>query len=849
MAAARPPNNEQAELSPSRANNAAPQTPRALAPASHSHSHSHAPSSPLIQRAQRFNRSSTLDPVVNFDGEQAYTKHILCEVVDANQDPLDIRPFVDAAISSYPSSRKPEIYGDLVKQGPKLHALVSEVRQRLNTAPERVAEMDRKIVELNQEWGASDDVWLPVEFRAGKGVRDLDKLNKLLRVTKLAKINSVSLLSLWQPGGPLWESLTGNPPKFTRQAGKSAIERLRQDLLRTHGVSSRASELSRELRSLAPDAILGDAAEPSAPDDSPPKQSNRSDPDSTDPEMGRRMPTFSADPDISELDICLGKDIATPHTGARDQSPATSTHSVDMANYRYISDDEDGNEAGKTKGQMAHYAARRLLEQLQADICLTDDVLHLLCCFTLASHDIASSASSRPHLLDPLWFHTKTPSPRIPSFLLDVDNHSARVVYLPIHLDYNHWVLSRILIEGSRATISVYDSLLRHPSQDTISKSLEQWFSQMLPSLQFEIITPACSQQSDYTSCGIFVVMTLERLLRQQSVTDTIHGFNERQRLLRLLLSEDSRHLALNDLQLETLSAARVLSPALKPQQRSTDEILTKSDIRRTTAHNADISSNQLTCAIEPVLEMGDRHEPIEMSTCNDFHPSAYERSPARVGINRALVGGCENADQSIPQSQSSNIPACSLEAPAKRKITQDQEDIQGTGNKRLCSLDSADLSTLSDHFLRALHKKTASAVSSSAAHLQDAEMALSQAEGTLQVAKDAMEASELLKDKSGGRTARFQQWLEKAPSEDQDPDFEDAIVSATKASQAYLDQYSFRVHKRITAAKHDLIVATQEVERCSSIVIECKRHLQVAQSKEEEFKNIEGVVKRLVTD
>ncbi|EEU33510.1 uncharacterized protein NECHADRAFT_89412 [Fusarium vanettenii 77-13-4] len=845
MAATRSPNNEQAELSPSRANNVAPLTPRAPA----SHSHSQTASSPLIQRAQRFNRSSTLDPVVNADGNHAYTKHILCEAVDANQDPLDIRPFVDAAISSYPSSRKPEIYGDLVKQGPKLHALVSEVRQRLNTAPERVAEMDRKMVELDQAWGASDDVWLPVEFRAGKGVRDLDKLNKLLRVTKLAISNSVSLLSLWQPGGPLWESLTGNPPKFTREAGKSAIERLRQDLLRTHGVNSRASELGSELRNLAPDAIVEDAAESTPPDHSPQTQSNHPDSDSADPEMGRRMPTFSADPDISDPDVSLGKDIATPHKGARDQSPAISTRSLDMANYQYISDDEDGDEAGKTKGQMAQHAARRLLEQLQADACLTDDVLHLLCCFTLASHDIGSSESSRPHLLDPLWFHTKTPSPRMPSFLLDVGNHSARAVYLPIHLDYNHWVLCRVLIDGLRATISIYDSLLRHPSQDRISKSLEQWFSQTLPSLQLEIITPACSQQSDYTSCGIFVVMTLERLLRNQSVTDTIQVFNERQRLLRLLLSEDSRHLALNDLQLETLSAVRELRPALKPQQRSTDETLTKSNIPRTTAHNADISSNQPTCAIEPVLEMGDRHEPIDLSTCNDFHPSACEMSPARVGIDQDLVGGCENADQSIPQSQSSDIPTCSLEAPAKRKISQEQEDIQGTGNKKLCSLDSADLSTLSDHFLRALHRKTASAVSSSAAHLQDAEMALSQAEGTLQVAKGAVEAAELLKDKSGGRTARFQQWLEKAPSEDQDPDFEDAIVSATKASQAYLDQYSFRVHKRIAAAKHDLVEATQEVERCSSVVIECKRHLQVAQSKEEEFKNIEGVVERLVTD
>ncbi|RSL53213.1 hypothetical protein CEP51_014929 [Fusarium floridanum] len=841
MAAARPPNNEQPELSPSHANNAGPLTPRVLA--------SHTPSSPLFQRAQRFNRSSTLDPIVNSDGAHAYTKHILCEAVDANQDPLDIRPFVDATISSYPSSRKPEIYGDLVKQGPKLHALVSEVRQRLNTAPERVAEMDRKIVELDQAWGAGDEVWLPVEFRAGKGVRDLDKLNKLLRVTKLAISNSVSLLSLWQPGGPLWESLTGNPPKFTREAGKSAIERLRQDLLRTHGVNSRASELSSELRSLAPDAIVEDPAEPAASDDSPQKHCDRSDPDSTDPEMGRRRPTFSADPDISDADVSLGKDIATPHKGTRDQSPATSTRSLDMANYQYISDDEDGDEADKTKGQMAQYVARRLLEQLQADVCLTDDVLHLLCCFTLASHDIGSSAKSCPHLLDPLWFHTKTPSPRMPSFLLDVDNHSARVVYLPIHLDYNHWVLCRIIIDGSRATLSIYDSLLRHPSQDKISKSLEQWFSQTLPSLQFEIITPACSQQSDYTSCGIFVVMNLERLLRKQSVTDSIHVFNERQRLLWLLLSEDSRHLALNDLQLETLSAARVLRPALKPHQRPTDETLTKSNIPRTTAHSADISSNQPTCAIEPILEMGDRHEPIDMSTCNDFHPSAYERSPARVGIDRDLVGGCENADQSIPQSQSSDIPTCSLGTPAKRKISQKQEDIQGTGNKKLCSLDSADLSTLSDHFLRALHRKTASAVAGSAAHLQDAEMALSQAEGTLQAAKDAMEAAELLKDKSGGRTARFQQWLEKAPSDDQDPDFEDAIVSATKASQAYLDQYSFRIHKRIAAAKHDLVGATQEVERCSSVVIECKRHLQVARSKEEEFKNIEGVVRRLVTD
>lgn len=425
---------------------------------------------------------------------------MLCEAVDATQDPLEIRPFVDAAISSYPSSRKPEIYGDLVKQGPKLHALVSEVRQRLNTAPERAAEMDRKIVELDQAWGASDQVWLPVEFRAGKGVRDLDKLNKLLRVTKLATSNGVSLRSLWQPGGPLWESLTGNPPKFTREAAKSAIERLRQDLLRTHGVNSRASELGNELRDLASEAILEDATEAVAPDESLQRQVSPSDSGVPDPEKGRRMPRFSVDPDIS-----LDEDIATPHKDARDQSPATTIRSLDVVNYQDISDDEEREDRGDSQRQIAQHTAKRLLDQLQGHVCLTDDVLNLLCCFTLASHDVDSSASSRPHLLDPLWFHTRTPPPRMPNFLLGARKQHTQIVYLPIHLDYNHWVLCRVTIDESRATILIYDSLLRHPSKDIISRSLEKWFCQTLPSLELQITTPvrrqAPSLLSKLTNC------------------------------------------------------------------------------------------------------------------------------------------------------------------------------------------------------------------------------------------------------------------------------------------------------------------------------------------------------------
>ncbi|KAJ4313169.1 hypothetical protein N0V84_009548 [Fusarium piperis] len=649
-------------------------------------------------------------------GEGGRTKHILCEAVDANEDPLKIRPFIDAAISSYPSARKPEIYGDLVKQGPKLHALVSEVRQRLNTAPERAAEMDRKIVELDEAWGAGDEVWLPVQFRAGKGVRDLDKLNKLLRVTKLAISNGVSLPSLWQSGGPLYKSLTGDPPKFTREAAKSAIERLRQDLLQTHGVNSLASELASELRNLAPNAVLEDAIEPAAPNDSPQQQRSPSDAGVPDPEMSRRMPTFSMDPDIS-----LDEDIATPHKDAPDQSPATITRSLGLTNYQDVSDVEEGEEGGDAQGQIAQHAAKRLLEQLQDDVCLTDDVLDLL-------------------------------------------------------------------------------------------------------------------------------LTTLERLLTKQSVTETIQVFNERQRLLQLVLSEDSRRLALSDLQLETLSAARVLRPTLEPPQRSARDIFTKSIIRKAAARSSKTSPIQLACPLEPPLEMDDEHEPIDMVT-SDLHPSTDDRPLASVGTNRNSFSGRESVERPVTRGQSRDILAPSLEAQVKRKTHQGQDDTHGTGNKRLCSLDSTDLPTLSDHFLRALHEKTESAVSLSVARLRDAEKALSQAEGTLQAAKNVMESAGLLLHNSGVRTARFQQWMDKAPSEDQDPDFEDAIVSATKASQAYLDQYNFRVQKRIEAAKHDLTEAAQQIERCSSVVVECKRDLQVAQSKEEDFRNIEGVVKRLIQD
>ncbi|KAJ4176345.1 hypothetical protein NW767_015485 [Fusarium falciforme] len=192
------------------------------------------------------------------------------------------------------------------------------------------------------------------------------------------------------------------------------------------------------------------------------------------------------------------------------------------------------------------------------------------------------------------------------------------------------------------------------------------------------------------------------------------------------------------------------------------------------------------------------------MTTSNDLHPSTNDSPIASTRPNRKSFGSRGSVEQPVPQGESSGILTFSLEAQAKRKTPREQEDIQGTGNKKLCSLDLTDLPTLGDHFLRALHGKTESVVSLSAARLRDAEMALSHAEGTLQGAKDAMEAAELLQHNSGARTARFQQWMDEAPSEDQDPDFENAVLSATKASQAYLDQYSLRAQKRIEAAKHD---------------------------------------------
>lgn len=337
--------------------------------------------------------------------------------------------------------------------------------------------------------------------------------------------------------------------------------------------------------------------------------------------------------------------------------------------------------------------------------------------------------------------------------------------------------------------------------------------------------------------------MTLERLLTKQSVTESIQVMSARQRLLRLLLSEDSRCLPLNDFHLETLSAARVLRLTLEPQWCARDSLI------KSTAHNTEASPIEPARPVEHLLEMGDENEPIEMTTCNDFHPSTGDNPMASTEPNRKSFNSHDSVEQPVPQGESSSTSTSSLQAQVKRKTPQEKEDMQGTDNKKLCRLDLTDLPTLSDHFLRALHGKTESAVSLSAARLQDAEIALSKAEGALQEAKDAMEAAELLQHKSGARAARFQQWMDEAPSEEQDSDFEDAVSSATRASQAYLDQYSLRVLKRIEAAKHGLTEAAQEVEKCSSVVVERKRDLQVAKSKEEEFQNIEGAVRRLVED
>ncbi|KAF7561651.1 hypothetical protein G7046_g2496 [Stylonectria norvegica] len=455
-----------------------------------------------------------------------FVQDVLHNLVD---EPKPDRQFLDSTLQGYPANLRPAITARFVaSEAPKVVALAA---------------------------AGSDDAWLPREFRPSIDFRKSRLYTQsLATITRLANRHGVPLRSLWEEDGVLRRATMASgvePPVLTHEAVQQARNLFKEELdgrdseMMVAGDQDAASDSDRFAEDAGGDfdASNGDdndggefvVSPEHATDDSPAfyvqldkKQASitprgkgkaRLKPHLVEHGRGFKAP---ADPDVSPLFTTAFKSHSpSPDPGFQTMSiPASSPIQVSPPR-PFIAPKPE------LCAVTPAILATKVLEQLtSSSAMLTDDVIQLFC------HISAVTSSSV--VLDPLWLEVDSgvlPKP--------ISLKVGQTMYIPLHhSSTQHWSLLVVRVQEDHLLVSRYDSVKsRHSSRgDCVEQVFEAWL-QTYPSPKrtafwTQLEGPA---QDDATSCGVFVLAMLTRLVHREPIPVAFSTTAERQRLLRLL--------------------------------------------------------------------------------------------------------------------------------------------------------------------------------------------------------------------------------------------------------------------------------------------------------------------------
>ncbi|KAM0205089.1 hypothetical protein ACHAQI_009544 [Fusarium lateritium] len=448
------------------------------------------------------------------------------------------------------------------------------------------------------------------------------------------------------------------------------------------------------------------------------------------------------------------------------------------------SDDEDPDDTqGETSIAKTTSLAHKILPQLKYNVCLTDDVLQFL---TTVIH---SHSESDSHLMDALWFSVKKP-PQPPSFLTE-----PTAMFFPMHLN-SHWILVHVNPQA-HAQVTVYDSLPTAERTSSVTKALAEWFSEHLPAWRARVSFQPCAKQSDSTSCGIFVVTFLERLLRGHSTSHAINPTAERAQLLRAISHCDSsRFSGLGDIGI-TIQQVQGL-----------------------------IRTDPITARIVDTAMASQRIVPLSLPPTNLQDSGSNVPAPAST----TPAPGSET---------STSAPKPSAETKAKRK----NSDASDLPSKRQI-IDINDIGGLSALLQNALAEKQRAEkhakVRKSTALLNSASDDLASAKARLDAANLALQQGTETSQRSAINASAFSAWIASAPTTSSDELFASTVKKTQDSMGAFLDQYNFTVEKSLSRLKPDAAAAEKVVEHHNSVVDDRKQDLEMAQEENETSQDLE---------
>ncbi|KAH6866163.1 hypothetical protein B0T10DRAFT_70834 [Thelonectria olida] len=182
---------------------------------------------------------------------------------------------------------------------------------------------------------------------------------------------------------------------------------------------------------------------------------------------------------------------------------------------------------------------RKALHQLSTSACLSDDVIELLQA-SLVEFVGVSTDLTKILVLDPLYFETRS----LPRACRQEDTakiFSCMFHPFPTPTARNipgHWTLAAI--DVTHGKIEWYDPLpSEHRAQQTQHRLLE-WASHMVPSKGFVFSQMIGPRQTDTSSCGVFVLEALYRVLQNQPLPQSCCPSQSRLHLAGFISQESS---------------------------------------------------------------------------------------------------------------------------------------------------------------------------------------------------------------------------------------------------------------------------------------------------------------------
>ncbi|KAF4500830.1 hypothetical protein FAGAP_2967 [Fusarium agapanthi] len=208
---------------------------------------------------------------------------------------------------------------------------------------------------------------------------------------------------------------------------------------------------------------------------------------------------------------------------------------------------EDEEPRRKDRRVSAAEGAKNIHSRLKQDEQLNDDAIDIV----NEVFDRTLLKNTRRTIVHPLYFEVDKKD-RYPCKLKRLPK-SGEPIYVPLHHESpEHWTScvlffkldSELDPEFTSKVDSIhldfYDSLENVSRAKKVEAFFTKWTKTNYPDCKFTFEQKKTAQQNDRTSCGVFVLETIRRLIESEDVTQTIEPIDAKKRFLDMVTSTDT---------------------------------------------------------------------------------------------------------------------------------------------------------------------------------------------------------------------------------------------------------------------------------------------------------------------